>query len=175
MTFANDCANCCFFVQNWCAKKEKFCVSFRKNCAKVLRMETLSRIGFYLCMYTIAWKPSFELKTVFCYKSQVTQNITFKPSYEHFCNSTEFPIKCEANRSRGFRVMFGHVNKQTNRNYRHLWSTFEDPQGFSNEIVWVFILQWKPRGLQKDRWDRASQIKKKINFLTLIISLRKAI
>ena len=41
MTFANDCANCCFFVQNWCAKKEKFCVSFRKNCAKVLRMETL--------------------------------------------------------------------------------------------------------------------------------------
>ena len=37
----NDCANCCFFAQNWCAKKEKFCVSFRKNCAKVLRMETL--------------------------------------------------------------------------------------------------------------------------------------
>ena len=30
-----------FFAQNWCAKKEKFCVSFRKNCAKVLRMETL--------------------------------------------------------------------------------------------------------------------------------------
>ena len=42
MTFANDCANYCFFfAQNWCAKKEKFCVSFRKNCAKVLRMETL--------------------------------------------------------------------------------------------------------------------------------------
>ena len=41
MTFANDCANCCFFAQNWCSKKEKFCVSFRKNCAKVLRMETL--------------------------------------------------------------------------------------------------------------------------------------
>ena len=34
-------ANCCFFAQNWCAKKEKFCVSFRKNCAKVLQMETL--------------------------------------------------------------------------------------------------------------------------------------
>ena len=30
-----------FFAQNWCAKKEKICVSFRKNCAKVLRMETL--------------------------------------------------------------------------------------------------------------------------------------
>ena len=41
MTIANDCANCWFFAQNWCAKKEKFCVSFRKNCAKVLRMETL--------------------------------------------------------------------------------------------------------------------------------------
>ena len=41
MTFANDCTNCCFFAQNWCAKKEKFCVSFRKNCANVLRMETL--------------------------------------------------------------------------------------------------------------------------------------
>jgi len=40
MTFANDCGNCCCFAQNWCAKKEKFCVSFRKNCAKVLRMET---------------------------------------------------------------------------------------------------------------------------------------
>ena len=39
--FSNDCANCSFFAQNWCAKKEKFCVSFRKNCAKVLRMETL--------------------------------------------------------------------------------------------------------------------------------------
>ena len=39
MTFANDCANCCFF-----ATKEKFCVSFRKNCAIVLRMETLDRI-----------------------------------------------------------------------------------------------------------------------------------
>ena len=43
-------------------------------------------------MYTIAWKPSVALKTVFCYKSQVTQNITFKPSYDHFCHSTEFPI-----------------------------------------------------------------------------------
>ena len=42
MTFANDCANCCFFAQNWCANKGKFCVSFRKNCAKVLRMETLN-------------------------------------------------------------------------------------------------------------------------------------
>ena len=42
MTFANDCANCCFFAQNWYAKKETFCVSFRKNCAKVLQMETLS-------------------------------------------------------------------------------------------------------------------------------------
>ena len=41
MTFANYCANCCFFAQNWCAKKEKNCVSFRKNCAKVLRMEPL--------------------------------------------------------------------------------------------------------------------------------------
>ena len=33
--------NCYFFAQKLCAKKEKFCVSFRKNCAKVLRMETL--------------------------------------------------------------------------------------------------------------------------------------
>ena len=33
-----------FFAQNWCAKKEKFCVSFCKNCAKVLRMETLNLI-----------------------------------------------------------------------------------------------------------------------------------
>ena len=33
MTFANDCENCCFFVQNWCATKEKFCVSFRKSFA----------------------------------------------------------------------------------------------------------------------------------------------
>ena len=41
MTFANDCANCCFFAQNWCTKKEKFCISFRKNCAIVLRMVTL--------------------------------------------------------------------------------------------------------------------------------------
>ena len=43
MTFANDCANCCFFR----AKKEKFCVSFRKDCAKVLRMETLVGPGDY--------------------------------------------------------------------------------------------------------------------------------
>ena len=43
MTFGNDCTNCCFFAQNWCAKKEKFCVSFQKNCAKVLRMETLAK------------------------------------------------------------------------------------------------------------------------------------
>ena len=34
MTFANDCANCCFFAQNWCAKKEKFCVSFCKIAQK---------------------------------------------------------------------------------------------------------------------------------------------
>ena len=37
-----------FFAQNWCAKKEKFCVSFRKNCATVLRMETLGRGRGYL-------------------------------------------------------------------------------------------------------------------------------
>ena len=55
MTFANDCTNCCFFAQNWCAKKEKYCVLFRKNCAEVLRMET------------IAWK------LYFLYKSQPTQ------------------------------------------------------------------------------------------------------
>ena len=48
MTFANDCVNCCFFAQNWCATKEKFCVSFRKNCAKVLRMETLVQIPIFL-------------------------------------------------------------------------------------------------------------------------------
>ena len=30
-----------FIAQNWCATKDKFCVSFHKNCAKVLRMETL--------------------------------------------------------------------------------------------------------------------------------------
>ena len=55
---------------------------------------------------------SFALKTVFfCYKSQVTQNITFKPSYDHFCHSTELPIKFEANRSRGDRT-FKQTGKQ---------------------------------------------------------------
>ena len=48
MTFANGSANCCFFAQNRCATKEKFCVSFRKNCAKVLRMETLVQIPIFL-------------------------------------------------------------------------------------------------------------------------------
>ena len=43
-----------FFTQNWCAKKEKFCVLFRKNCATVLRMETLIKTTeffqyFFLC------------------------------------------------------------------------------------------------------------------------------
>ena len=42
MTFVNDCANFCFFfAQKWCAKKEKIFVSLHKNCAKVLRIETL--------------------------------------------------------------------------------------------------------------------------------------
>ena len=30
-----------FVAKNWCAKKEKFCISFHENCAKVLPMETL--------------------------------------------------------------------------------------------------------------------------------------
>ena len=51
MTFANDCANCCFFAQNWCSKKEKFCVSFRK---KVLRMETL--LGRFSCKFDVEYK-----------------------------------------------------------------------------------------------------------------------
>ena len=51
LTFANDCANCCFFAQNWRAKKEKFCVSFRKNFAKVLRMETLFQSLFPMISY----------------------------------------------------------------------------------------------------------------------------
>ena len=38
-----------FFAQNWCAKKQKFSVSFRKNCAKVLRMETLGILSSVLC------------------------------------------------------------------------------------------------------------------------------
>ena len=37
-----------FFVQNWCSKKEKFCFPFCKNCAKVLRMETL--FGFLILL-----------------------------------------------------------------------------------------------------------------------------
>ena len=42
MSFANDCANCCFFRAKLMRKERKFYVSFRKNCAKVLRMETLT-------------------------------------------------------------------------------------------------------------------------------------
>ena len=34
------------------AKKEKFCASFRKNCAKVLRMETLCRSKHKRCVLT---------------------------------------------------------------------------------------------------------------------------
>ena len=41
MTFANDCANYCFFSRKTDAQRKKNCV-FRKKCAKVLRMETLS-------------------------------------------------------------------------------------------------------------------------------------
>ena len=34
MTFANDCANCCFFTENCPAKEEKFCVLFCKKLRK---------------------------------------------------------------------------------------------------------------------------------------------
>ena len=65
MTFANDCTNCCFFAQNWCAKKEKNCVSFRKNCGKVLRMEILDKI--YLCFFVkVGWiKLSVQSANIF--------------------------------------------------------------------------------------------------------------
>ena len=64
MTIANNYANCCFFAQIWCAKKEKFCVSFRINCTKVLRMETLIerwdwRTWLQICQpekFRISWK-----------------------------------------------------------------------------------------------------------------------
>ena len=49
-TFENYCANCCFFAQNWCAKKEKFCDSLRKNCAKALRMEILKLALLFLIL-----------------------------------------------------------------------------------------------------------------------------
>jgi len=68
MTFANDCANCCVFAQNWCAKKEKFCVSFRKNFAKVLLMETLQILycSRYLIftglLLTSIWGPLTEIE-----------------------------------------------------------------------------------------------------------------
>ena len=42
-----------FFAQNWCTKKEKFCVSFRKNCAKVLQMESLYFSFQLLCIHQI--------------------------------------------------------------------------------------------------------------------------
>ena len=48
MTFANDCANCCLFAQNWCAKKEKFSVSFRKNSQKFCERKPYSLSGIYL-------------------------------------------------------------------------------------------------------------------------------
>ena len=39
-----------FFAQNWCAKKEKFCVSFRKNCAKgdPIGLSTYSTLLIYM-------------------------------------------------------------------------------------------------------------------------------
>ena len=40
--FANDCAKCYFFAQKCNATKAKVYAFFRKNCAKVLRMETLN-------------------------------------------------------------------------------------------------------------------------------------
>ena len=65
-----------FFAQNWCAKKEKFCVSFHKNCAKVLQMEnpiwkkifqSLSRCeaAVYLLILVLdvgSWRTSAGLK-----------------------------------------------------------------------------------------------------------------
>ena len=39
--FANDCDKCYFFAQNCSTTKTKIWGLFRKNCAKVLRMETL--------------------------------------------------------------------------------------------------------------------------------------
>ena len=45
MTFANDCANWCFFAQKWCATKE------------VLRMETLNY--FFVLLYWFSTRKSF--------------------------------------------------------------------------------------------------------------------
>ena len=49
MMFANDFAKCNFSisVQKCSATKAKFCTFFRKNCAKVLRMETLIEYNNY--------------------------------------------------------------------------------------------------------------------------------
>ena len=45
--FCSDCAKCYFFVQKCSARKAKTCAFFCKNCAKVLRMETLAFIKIY--------------------------------------------------------------------------------------------------------------------------------
>ena len=52
-----------FFAQNWCSKKEKFCVLFRKNCAKVLRMETLFRTNLTI-------EESVYSREVYCSKDR---------------------------------------------------------------------------------------------------------
>ena len=94
MTFANDCANCCFFAQNWCAKKEKFFVSFRKNCAKVLRMETLVRTREI---------PGYKTKLLINYHPY-TQFLTFSLMYLRSWNRllTGYPV----NRLNLFSVNF---------------------------------------------------------------------
>ena len=51
-----------FFAQNWCAKKEKFCVSFRKNCAKVLRMETLISLSWKICLFRYILMTSLAIE-----------------------------------------------------------------------------------------------------------------
>ena len=97
MTFANCCANCCFFfAQNWCAKKEKISVSFRENCAKVLRMKTIfmdSKISFP-GSYDRHWfnkdiQESITLKSVRCR----SKCVIFKTGTRMYHSVTGLPIK----------------------------------------------------------------------------------
>ena len=69
--FCSDCAKCYFFVQKCSARKAKTCAFFGKNCAKVLRMETLAFIKIYhsafswiYFVYDLGFPTKFSLNKI---------------------------------------------------------------------------------------------------------------
>ena len=72
LTFANICAISFFSAQRCYTAKDIFCVSFRKNCAKVLWMETIS-LKSYSCpiLYWIVFKVRIRTDQYFQTMSSV--------------------------------------------------------------------------------------------------------